>query len=91
MERAVVMAEFDRIQPSDLPWALQSGEISAAGSSEGGANQGSLWRLGRPMREVEREYILKTLQEMKGNKTRTAEVLGISVRGLRDKLKEYGV
>jgi DNA-binding NtrC family response regulator len=42
------------------------------------------------MREVEKNYILRTLKEVGGNRTRAAEVLGISVRGLRDKLKEYG-
>ena len=93
MERAVVMAEADWIRLPDLPLSLQSGGIEEASSLEGEANEAEkefLWRLGRPMREVEKEYILKTLEEMKGNRTRTAEVLGISVRGLRDKLKEYG-
>jgi DNA-binding NtrC family response regulator len=93
MERAVVMAEADWIRLADLPLSLQSGGIEEASSLEGGANEankGFLWQIGRPMREIEREYILRTLEEMKGNRTRAAEVLGISVRGLRDKLKEYG-
>ncbi len=58
--------------------------------AKGEAEKGAPWQIGRPMREIEKEYILRTLEEMKGNRTRAAEVLGISVRGLRDKLKEYG-
>jgi DNA-binding NtrC family response regulator len=90
MERAVVMAESDRIRLSDLPLALQSGKIEEAGPFEGESKKGVSWELCRPIREIEKEYILRTLEEMKGNRTRTAEVLEISVRGLRDKLKEYG-
>jgi DNA-binding NtrC family response regulator len=90
MERAVVMAETDRIRLSDLPLAVRNGRIEEPGSSWAEGKRGVSWEVGRPMREIEREYILKTLEEMKGNRTRTAEVLGISVRGLRDKLKEYG-
>jgi len=90
MERAVVMAESDWIRHSDLPLALQSGKIEEAAPPEGENKRGGPWEVGRPIREIEKEYILRTLEEMKGNRTRTAEVLGISVRGLRDKLKEYG-
>jgi two-component system response regulator HydG len=90
MERAVVMSESDWIRHSDLPLALQSGKMEEAASPEGESEKEGFWAVGRPMREIEKEYILRTLEEMKGNRTRTAEVLGISVRGLRDKLKEYG-
>jgi DNA-binding NtrC family response regulator len=80
MERAVVMAETNSIHLSDLPLAVRSGKTQQSSHP---------WESGRPMWEIEREYILRTLEEMKGNRTRTAKVLGISVRGLRDKLKEY--
>ena len=39
--------------------------------------------------DTERELILKTLDEMNGNRTHTAGRLGISVRTLRSKLQEY--
>jgi len=38
---------------------------------------------------VEQEYILRTLQETGGNRTRAARVLGISLRCLQYKLKAY--
>jgi two-component system response regulator AtoC len=44
---------------------------------------------GLSLREMERQLILKTLKEQNENRTRTAEVLGISIRTLRNKLHEY--
>lgn len=45
--------------------------------------------VGRRMEEVERELILETLGRCLGNRTRAAEILGISIRTLRNKLAEY--
>jgi hypothetical protein len=45
--------------------------------------------VGRRMEEVERELILETLGRCLGNRTRAAEILGISIRTLRNKLHEY--
>ncbi len=39
--------------------------------------------------DVEREHILRVLEAEDGNRSRTARVLGISLRGLRYKLKAY--
>ena len=41
------------------------------------------------LREIEKSLILKTLQEQEANRTKTADLLGISVRTLRNKLNEY--
>ncbi len=43
----------------------------------------------KSLAELEREAILKALEICKGNKTRAAELLGITVRTLRNKLKQY--
>lgn len=45
--------------------------------------------VGRKMEEVERDLILETLGRCLGNRTRAAEILGISIRTLRNKLHEY--
>jgi DNA-binding NtrC family response regulator len=45
--------------------------------------------VGRRMEEVERDLILETLAHCLGNRTRAAEILGISIRTLRNKLQEY--
>ena len=51
--------------------------------------RGTATLVGRRMEEVERELILETLSHCLGNRTRAAEMLGISIRTLRNKLHEY--
>jgi two-component system response regulator FlrC len=41
------------------------------------------------MESVERDHILKVLEQVGGNKTKAVEILGISDRALRYKLKSY--
>ncbi len=43
-----------------------------------------------PLDEIEKSIILRTLEEKKGNKTEAAEVLGVSVKTLYNKLEKYG-
>jgi len=45
--------------------------------------------VGMSVRDAERELIIKTLDKYEGNRSKAAEVLDISVRTLRNKLKEY--
>lgn len=45
--------------------------------------------IGATVGEVERELVLHTLARCDGNRTRAARVLGISVRTLRNKIREY--
>ncbi len=44
---------------------------------------------GRLLKDMERDLIYRTLKETDGNKTKAAKALGISIRTLRNKLKEY--
>ena len=46
--------------------------------------------IGRTVASVEKDLILNTLDHCRGNRTHTANILGISIRTLRNKLKEYG-
>ena len=45
--------------------------------------------VGRTMDEVERELIIETLGHTLGNRTHAATILGISIRALRNKLRDY--
>jgi len=45
--------------------------------------------VGRTMADVERDLIMETLKHCLGNRTHTANILGISIRTLRNKLNEY--
>jgi two-component system response regulator HydG len=84
VERGVIMAGGDRVGPEDLPGALQ-------GNDRGGPAKVPVLASGRSLKEVEKEMILKTLEDMGGNRTHTAAMLGISRRTLQLKLKEYGI
>ncbi len=66
--------------------------VSAAGSSVGGdgtqaSATGNL--IGRTVADVEQDLILDTLQHCLGNRTHAANILGISIRTLRNKLRAY--
>jgi DNA-binding NtrC family response regulator len=45
--------------------------------------------IGATVGEVERELVLQTLARCDGNRTRAARVLGVSVRTLRNKIRQY--
>ena len=44
-----------------------------------------------PLELIERNYILKVYRQMKKNKSKTAEILGIDRNTLRKKIQSYGV
>ena len=50
-------------------------------------NQGAL--VGSTVADVERDLIIETLKHCLGNRTHAANILGISIRTLRNKLKQY--
>ena len=81
VERAIIMARGDLLQPGDLP-----GHIS----DEGDAPSAGIIP-GRPLSDLEREAILSTLEMTGGNRTETAKLLGISRRTLQYKLKEFKI
>jgi DNA-binding NtrC family response regulator len=45
--------------------------------------------IGSTVGEIERELVLQTLGRCGGNRTRAARVLGVSVRTLRNKIRQY--
>lgn len=81
MERAVALARGSRVEVEDLPEEIRS-EPRPGPDRAGGA---------RSLEEVEREFILATLQRNGGNQTRTAKELRIGSATLYRKLKRYGL
>lgn len=49
-----------------------------------------IFRPGSKLSEIERDVILQTLKEQNYNRTHAARVLGIGIRTLQRKLKQYG-
>jgi len=84
IERAVIMARGEMITPLEFPIDLQNLDEELKES-----------RIdltpGRSLKEVEKVMILRTLEEVEGNRTHAARILGISRRTLQLKLKEYGI
>jgi DNA-binding NtrC family response regulator len=46
---------------------------------------------GAPIRLLERAHLEKTLAMTQGNRTQAAEMLGISIRTMRNRIREYGL
>jgi DNA-binding NtrC family response regulator len=84
LEHAVIVADGDLIGRKHLP--PEFGRPAAAGI---GALGGLRLPVGVTVGEVERELIRQTLEATGNNKTRAAELLGISLKTLHNKLKEY--
>jgi len=104
MHRAILMALEEEIEPgaihlqdssfSSPPTTPASGgnDASAASGREGAApqNPGAVETLiGKTIADVERDMILNTLDHCLGNRTHAANILGISIRTLRNKLNQY--
>jgi DNA-binding NtrC family response regulator len=69
-----------------LDRARDSGTVAHAAMA---AEQVTRNLVGRTVAEVERDLILETLKHCLGNRTHAANILGISIRTLRNKLNEY--
>lgn len=80
IERAVVLAQSDQLTSDDLPPALR-GPRAATGAD--GLIPGAT------LAAIEREAILRTMDMVHGSTTKAAEVLGISVRKIQYRLKEF--
>ena len=89
IHRAVLLSNGNEISPDVIrpPEALTNltNEPAAAATAE--AVQQNL--VGMTVAEVERDLILNTLDHCIGNRTHAANILGISIRTLRNKLKQY--
>ena len=100
IHRAVLLAhgadigpEAIRLPDGSVVGAAQAGTITPQNSAVQAAvvNAGAVTRnlVGRTVSDVERDLILDTLDHCLGNRTHAANILGISIRTLRNKLKEY--
>ena len=86
LERAVTLCANDRIEPDDIQLRSQAGveldELAEVTASDGLSDQ---------LEQIEREAIIKALEQTRYNKTRAAELLGMSFRQLRYRVKKLGI
>ncbi|HEX8231834.1 MAG TPA: sigma-54 dependent transcriptional regulator [Caulobacteraceae bacterium] len=96
MHRAVLLASGSEIEedairlPDGKPLTIGSdpGSIAAGRAAEAAMGAARAF-VGQTVAEVEQMLILDTLSHCLGNRTHAANILGISIRTLRNKLKEY--
>jgi DNA-binding NtrC family response regulator len=86
MERAVIVCNSPMIEPRHLPPNFGSAGLKPPVAD----GEGIRLDVGTTVGEAEKMLILKTLAASNNNKTRAAEILGISLKTLHNKLKEYG-
>ena len=82
MERLVVTVKDTMIQPEHLPEEVQASKEDA---------RTMVVTLGTSLDQLEREVIQRTLTEITNHREKAAKLLGISLRTLQYKIKEYGI
>ncbi len=82
MERLVVTVRDHTIQPQHLPDDIQACKEDV---------RTMVVTLGSSLEEIEKEVIRRTLAEVTNHREKAAKVLGISLRALQYKIKEYGI
>lgn len=81
MERAVLIGSGRHISPQNL--------LLDASENKSEFQDTFSFKAGRTVRDMEKELIFRTLEDVNDNRTQAAELLGISIRTLRNKLREY--
>jgi len=96
MHRAVLLASGAEIGPEAIILSggplggVQDPVVAQAASAAASVISGAKSNLvGKTVAEVERDLIIDTLSHCLGNRTHAANILGISIRTLRNKLKQY--
>lgn len=92
VERAVILcSDGEELKPVHLGFggaaSVAAGSAGVPAGASSPPTNGEIELLG----EIEKRYILRALEQCGGNRTHTARKLGLSIRTLRNKLKEYGI
>lgn len=86
IERAIVLNSSSKISPENLHIEMAKDNDKTPLSSNAGT-----FPLGISLQELEKRAIIETLAALHNNRTKTAEILGISIRTLRNKLNQYKI
>ncbi len=88
MERAILLCNESQVQPKHLLMHFSSEPEPSENVQQ---DEDTSLKAGMSIREVEKKLIFDTLKETNGNRTKASEMLGISIRTLRNKLNEYRI
>jgi two-component system response regulator PilR (NtrC family) len=97
LERAVTLCSEDRIEPEDIQ--LKQGQLLAdlpelagrLGVGSAGADDSGPDGLEGQLEHIQREAIVRALEQTRYNKTKAAELLGMTFRQLRYRVKKLGI
>lgn len=98
MHRAVLMAQGNVIEDNAILLPIKAAPVAAQQAPApalntiappSAAQQKRSDLVGRTVEDVEKELIIDTLNHCLGNRTQAAQILGISIRTLRNKLNQY--
>jgi DNA-binding NtrC family response regulator len=65
--------------------------LALVSSAPQAATPASAAAAGVAIKDVERAHLESTLEMTRGNRTQAAEMLGISIRTMRNRIREYGL
>ncbi len=85
LERALTLSTSEHISVGDLQLREGAGAAAGAAAAPGGA------ALGDQLENIERDAIIKALEQTRYNKTAAARLLGMTFRALRYKVKKLGI
>jgi two-component system response regulator PilR (NtrC family) len=89
LERAVTLSTSGEVSASDIQLRPTPAQAPASPAAGAPAAHGSA--LGDHLEDIEREAIMKALEQTRFNKTAAAKVLGMSFRALRYRIKRLGI
>lgn len=88
LERSVILLQGEYISEKELPFTIRN--LGPNDRKDGGRNtRETFFRETSPLAEMERQAVLKALEEAGGNKSEAARLLGITRRTLKLKLRKY--
>jgi two-component system response regulator PilR (NtrC family) len=87
LERAVTLCSHDRIEPADIQLKQGAGLVELPPVVDPASENG----LEGQLEHLEREAIVKALEQTRYNKTKAAELLGMTFRQLRYRVKKLGI
>jgi two-component system response regulator HydG len=82
IERLKILAENQEIKLDDIPFSIRMPKTKTEAAD---------FTIDMPLEEVEKNHILRTLAYNHGNKTKTAQSLGVTIKTLYNKLHRYGI